>query len=111
MDKRRDRARATLRRASLWPLQVAGELGGRVTKESRPYSKCRVTPARVAALALRADCSSRLFAAETRLRVVEDLAKSAREGFRPAWVPGLAADEAAVVAREHHRLLTEQFGN
>lgn len=42
--------------------------------------------------------------------VVEDLAQRAREGFRLAGVAGLAAEEAAVVAREHARLLTQQFG-
>src|SRR5688500_15546588 len=42
--------------------------------------------------------------------VVEDLAESAREGFWLAGVSELAAEEAAVVAREHGRLLTEQLG-
>jgi hypothetical protein len=41
---------------------------------------------------------------------VEDVAKFAREGFGLARVSELAAEEAAVVAREHGRLLTEQLG-
>jgi hypothetical protein len=42
--------------------------------------------------------------------VVEHLAQFAREGFGLTGVSGLATEEAAVVAREHGRLLTEQLG-
>ena len=41
---------------------------------------------------------------------VEHLAKLAREGFGLAGVSELAAEEAAVVAREHGRLLAQQLG-
>jgi hypothetical protein len=39
--------------------------------------------------------------------VLEDGAKFSRERFRLAGVSGRGAEEAAVVAREHGRLLTE----
>jgi hypothetical protein len=38
--------------------------------------------------------------------VVENLAQFAREGFGLTGVSGLPAEEAAVAAREHGRLLT-----
>jgi hypothetical protein len=41
--------------------------------------------------------------------VVEVVAKLPREGFGLARISGLAAEETAVVAREHGRLLTEQL--
>lgn len=41
---------------------------------------------------------------------VEDLAQSAGEGFGLAGVAELTAEETAVVAGEHRRLLTEQLG-
>src|SRR4051812_7456230 len=40
----------------------------------------------------------------------EPLAQLAREGLRLTGVADLAAEEAAVVAREHARLLAEQLG-
>jgi hypothetical protein len=49
-------------------------------------------------------------AARASVVVVEDVAQLAREGFGLAGVSELAAQEAAVVAGEHGRLLTEQFG-
>src|SRR6185295_4140296 len=44
------------------------------------------------------------------LAVAEDLSQFAREGLGLAGVSKIAAEEAAVVAREHGRLLTEQLG-
>jgi hypothetical protein len=45
-----------------------------------------------------------------QVAAVEDLAKLAREGLGLAGVPELAAEEAAVMAREHDRLPTEELG-
>jgi hypothetical protein len=42
--------------------------------------------------------------------VVEDFAQFAREGLGMIRLAELAAEEAAVVAREYGRLLTEQLG-
>src|SRR5256885_5337597 len=42
--------------------------------------------------------------------VAENLSQSAREGLGLTGVSEFAAEEAAVVAREHGRVLTEQLG-
>jgi hypothetical protein len=46
-----------------------------------------------------------------RSGLVQHLAQFAREGFGLTGVSELAAEEAAVVAREHGRLLAEQLSS
>jgi hypothetical protein len=50
-------------------------------------------------------------AGQRSARAGEHLAKPARERFRLAGVPGLGAEEAAVVTWEHGRPLTQQLGD
>ena len=42
--------------------------------------------------------------------VIENVAQLAREGLGLTGVSGLPAEEAAVVVREHGRVVTEQLG-
>jgi hypothetical protein len=58
----------------------------------------------------RAAVDSRVLCGAASVVATKDVAQSAGEVFGLAGVSGLAAEEAAVVAREHGRLLPKQLG-
>src|SRR5215470_7794601 len=90
------------------PEQAAVSKPSAMTSAARPRRGAHMTPFSQPAHSVR--LPTRGMRGEPSAAVAEDVSQFAREGLGLAGVSELAAEEAAVVAGEHDRLLAEQLG-